>query len=747
MPDDELVVGGNLKLHEGADAELDPILYEVLRYSLWNINEEHGLTIQKVSGSGIAKYARDFNPCITTENAEYVYFGPYIAMHAGVQDLNVRWILEYLAENPGIHPGDMFLCNDPWIGATHQSDSSMLCPVFVGDALFCWVANTLHFADLGGVRPGGWSPSAEDIYSEPRPVPPIKIIEGGILRTDIERMWTRQSRVPDLTALDLRALIAGNRFAQRRIDALVEKYGPETVKGAMRKIIDDSERAFLTRLAAIPDGRWQDRIYIENARPGDRRIYKGVLTLTKAGDRLVFANEGSDPAVGVLNSTYSGWRSAILAVVASLMCSETLRAVGGALRHIDFKPSPGALATADYPSAVSSGVIFASANALSLSTACVNKMLSFGTDAAATVVCSGGIGHFPIDSLSGVDQHGEFFSNAILDFNASPTGAGVARDGISTATPFWATQTIAPNVEENEQVMPILYLWRRERVDSGGIGRFQGGASLEVAFVPHGTDRIVHQIASCGVAVPSSTGLFGGHPAATNRFRIVRGSPIARAWQAGEMPAVLEDLGEPTELEQKIADLVQCPGDALEIAGAAGGGAGDPLDRDPEAVAVDLRRGYISRRAVSERFGVAVDDQGVEDLDATASLRAALRTQRLAVAAPPVRSAAPAGGPLRGERPVLPALLIGTAGSQTVLACRSCGTHLGDGQESYKLYTAILEQPLSAASECIADPSTWIDDELVFRSFLCPGCGALIEVEVSRPDDPPIEDVLIAPAA
>jgi N-methylhydantoinase B len=746
MPDEELVVGGDVRLQRSFATELDPVVYEVLRYSLWNINEEHGLTIQKVSGSGIAKYARDFNPCITTEEAEYVYFGPYIAMHAGVQDLNVRWILEYLADNPGIHDGDMFLCNDPWIGATHQSDTSMLCPVFWDDELFCWVANTLHFADLGGVRPGGWSPSAEDVFAEPKPVPPLKIVEGGILRRDIEQMWTRQSRVPELTALDLRALVAGNSFARSRLHTLLEKYGPETLKGAMRRIIDDSERVFVSRLSSIPDGRWQDRIYLENARPGDRRIYRGMLTLTKNGDRLLFENAGSDEAVGVLNSTYSGWRAAILAIVASLLCSETLRAVGGALRHIDFRPSPGTLATADFPSAVSSGVIFASANALSLATACVNKMLSFGPDATETIVCSGGIGHFPIDSLSGLDQHGAYFSNAMLDFNASPTGAGACRDGIPTATPFWATQTIAPNVEENEQVMPILYLWRRERPDSGGVGTFTGGASLELAFVPHRTAEIVHQIASCGVAVPSSTGSFGGHPAATNRYQLLRSSSIHDAFAQGEMPRSLDQLGaRPERLEQKIADLIQYDGDVLEIAGAAGGGFGDPLDRDPAAVINDVESGYVSTTAAKEHFGLAFDANGAPDLEATTRRRSEVRAARLARAVPPARIAAPTDESAHDERLVLPSLLLRTGDGSRQLCCRDCRTPLGDGSESYKQYAATLQQPLPAANSCIEDPGFWVDDPLVLRSFLCPGCGTLLELEIARPDDPAIEDVVLAP--
>jgi N-methylhydantoinase B len=729
VPEPDLRVDPSLTLHTDDDASPDPVTYEVIRHRLWNINEEHGLTIQKVSGSPIAKYARDFNPCIMTEGAEYVYFGPYIAMHAGVQDLNARWILEYLAADPGVHEGDMFLCNDPWIGATHQSDTSVLCPVFWDGALFCWVANTLHFADLGGVRAGGWSPSATDVYSEPLPTPPVKIVAGGELRRDVENLWKRRSRVPEMTALDLRALLAGNSVARDAVLDLIRAHGPAIVKAVMRKVIDDAERAFVAKLDAIPDGEWREEGYLEAAGPGDRGTYRGVLTVTKAGDRLRFANAGSDAAAGVLNSTYSGWRSAILAVVSSVMCADSLRAVGGALRHIDFVPSSGALATANHPAAVSSGVIFASANALNLSTRCLAKMLALGEGTLEDVIASGGIGHFPIDSLSGVDQYGEYFSNAMLDFNATPMGAGATADGVHTATPFWAPLLIAPNVEDNEQVMPITYLWRRERRDSGGAGRFMGGVGLDIAFVPHSGSTVTHQIASCGVGIPASTGVFGGLPGAPNRFTMVRGSDVRAAWDAGRTPATLDEIaGRRVLLQSKMADLDQGPDDVMIIGGAGGGGVGDPLEREPARVIADVQRGYVSAAAATEVFGVVLA-AGALDEAATHRRRGELRAERLGTA------------PEAAGRPAAPSVRIDGTTGDARYRCASCDLDLGAGPDGYRAHAEIRERPLRWANALVVEPETWLDDAVVLRDVLCPACGAALEVDVARTMDATVIDV------
>ena len=144
VPPSRLNISAKLKLHKKARKDLDPVTFEVVRHALWNVNEEHGATIQRLSGSPVAMYALDLNPSILTEDAEFVYFGPYMQYMSGVTDTQVKWTLENRSDNPGIRDGDMFLANDPWVGAAHQMDVMLLCPVFWKGELFCWVTNCLH---------------------------------------------------------------------------------------------------------------------------------------------------------------------------------------------------------------------------------------------------------------------------------------------------------------------------------------------------------------------------------------------------------------------------------------------------------------------------------------------------------------------------------------------------------------------------------------------------------------------------
>ena len=308
VPPKVLDISDTLTLHRDWETEIDPVTYEVVRHNLWNINEEHGATIQRISGSPVAIYALDLNPSILTEDAEFVYFGPYMQYMSGVTDTQVKWILEYRSDNPGIHDGDMFLANDPWVGAAHQMDVMLICPVFWEGELFCWLTNCLHQYDIGGITPGSFCPSARDAFDEGILIPPIKIVENNEVRRDIEELYLRSSRKPEMVALDFRAQLAGNMTARDRLVTLIERYGPRTVKGVMKRVIDNAEKAFLAKLERIPDGVWRDRTYIEACRPGDRRTHRVQIAVTKKGNKLIFDNDGTAPQDGAMNATSSGWR-------------------------------------------------------------------------------------------------------------------------------------------------------------------------------------------------------------------------------------------------------------------------------------------------------------------------------------------------------------------------------------------------------------------------------------------------------
>src|SRR5271154_3928741 len=177
VPPRVLKISPKLKLHRAASADIDPVTFEVIRHNLWNVNEEHGATIQRISGSPIAMCALDLNPSILTEDAEFVYFGPYMQYMSGVTDTQVKWVLEFRSGNPGIGDGDMFLANDPWVGAAHQQDVMLICPVFWKGELFCWVTNCLHQYDIGGITPSSFCGLAEAALEEGICIPPVRIVE------------------------------------------------------------------------------------------------------------------------------------------------------------------------------------------------------------------------------------------------------------------------------------------------------------------------------------------------------------------------------------------------------------------------------------------------------------------------------------------------------------------------------------------------------------------------------------------
>ena len=526
IPKATLAIDPRLALHTDWTDKIDPITYEVVRHNLWTINEELGMTIQRISGSPVAMYAFDLNSSIFTEDGEFIYYGPYQLYMSGVSDVQVKWTLEYRSGNPGIFEGDMFLSNDPWVGAAHQMDVTLLNPVFWEGKLFCWITNVLHQYDVGGITPGSFCPNARDAFDEGILIPPIKIVERGELRRDIEGVYLRASRKPYLVALDLRAQIAGNLTATKRITQLIARYGPDVVKGVMRKIIDNAEAAFLAKMAKLPDGAWRERSYVEVAKVGDRGTYPVMLTMRKEGDRLVFDNAGTAPQTGAINTTYSGWRGSILTALNELLCWDQLYAIGGALRHIEFRPALGAFTCATHPASVSTAPVQAMEISLYPAYNTLSKMLSCHPELKRDAMCIGGTSQFPLTCFRGIDQWGERFGYLLLDPMVGAIGAFSFRDGIATGGQVRSPICRIGNVEHNEQSFPILTLYRRENTDSGGAGKYRGGNSAITAFIPHGTSEIEHETESSGAAIPTAPGLAGGYPACTNAYEFKRDSDI-----------------------------------------------------------------------------------------------------------------------------------------------------------------------------------------------------------------------------
>lgn len=738
IPGRTVPISPRLRLHTDYDEDIDPVTYEVVRHNLWNINEEHGVTIQRLSGSPVAIYAIDLNPSILTEDAEFVYFGPYMQYMSGVTDVQVKWILENRSHNPGIRDGDMFLANDPWVGAAHQQDVMLICPVFVDDELFCWTTNCLHQYDVGGITPGSFCPSARDSFDEGILVPPIKIVENNEIREDVADVYLRASRRPDMVALDFRAQMAGNMASRARILALVERYGARTVKSVMKKVIANGEKAFVEKLARLPDGVWRERAYLECAGTGDRGTYPVMLTLRKQGTELTFENEGTVLQGGAMNCTFAAWRGGLMVALNQLLCWDQYFAIGGALRHVTFDPTPGTINCANYPASVSSATIQAMEISLYPTYNVLSKMIYPEPSLRPDIVTIGGCSQWPGVLFQGTNHKGDGFGYVLIDPIGGAIGAFAIADGISTGGQTRTPISKLPNVEHNEQEFPMLFLYRKELPDSGGAGLYRGGQGAESCFIAHKTDRLTHDTICAGAAVPSSFGLMGGYPAGPNAFFFKKETDIKDRFARGVMPTDISQLnGQDYAVQLRDHGFVQTDVDAYAVSWCGGGGFGDPFRRDPARIQSDLDEQIITSGAAAEMYGAVLDAEGRVDIDATVKHRAETLSKRIN----PDRQRPVCTGETVFE--ISPSISVMAATEGHRYACSCCSADLGAISDNYKSVAERSDAPIESSNPLIGDPARYVDAKVWFRSFSCPNCGTLLDTEVAIGDDPILHDTEI----
>jgi N-methylhydantoinase B len=725
-------------------SEVDPVTYEVVRHRLWTDNLAQGHIITRIAVSPVLQ-AYDFNMCVLTEDAELVMNGPFTPILTVGGALLTKYVIENLGQDLGIHEGDIFASNDPWIGSIHQMDLGLVAPVFVEGRLFAWVTNSGHQMDFGGSAPGGFLPDSRDIYNDPVILPPFKLVDRGDMRPDLERLYLRQSRMPDVATLDLRAQLAGIHFGVERLLAACEQFGAPTVKAVMRRILDVAQESIRAKLLRIPDGTWSQVRYCDQRMPGDRSTLRLQVNLHKRGDRLAVDNLGSDPqAEGPNGFPYTGFAGGVMGVLSVTMLHEQLFAIGGAERQVDFEPVPGLLSCADHPAAVSGGILNQAAFVKALMAAFM-RMLSCDPESKYEVLAPESDSAVPM--VSGIDQYGRAFGVAVTDGQAVGSGARAFKDGLDSGGITIAMMIKLNNVEVLEQFYPIVYLYRRKVADSGGAGRWRGGAGMRSAITPiDGVDLYVSTFAggSC-VSTHGSPGVAGGYPSATCQFLALHGTDVLDRIRASEVPTRAAALRVVSSqlLQPKSVGTHLVPGDVLEVRYSGGGGYGDPLDREPERVAADVLSGSVTCSSASLIYGVEIKPDGTVNVEATKRRRYELREERKRWVGQQIGPPEHIKPMARGDVLVHEYVALRTAptGAAT-LVCRCCDRVLGGSDRSYKAGLLIDVSPVTSLP-LVEDPARFIDDAMVVRRYACPGCGVLMATEIAPESEGLWDEVLL----
>lgn len=713
---------------------LDPVTFEVIRHRLWAINDDQARMAARLSGAPIVFEGFDFNAALVTRDGRGLYCGVYIMQHGATIDGFVRRVLdEWPADD--IAPGDMFFTNDPWYGALHAPDAILVTPVFWQDELVAWSGIVMHDNDVGGAAPGSMVLGADDRFAEAPLFPMIKMVERSEIRNDMERLYLRNSRSPELNRLNMRARVGALRITAERIGQIVERYGLDTFLRAQDGIVDYVDRVVRQRLLTIPDGSWYAQGYLDHDGKTDAS-YPLRCRLTKENDRLIFDFTGTAAqAPGAVNCTLPATEGSVFGVILGALCYDLPWAIGGLQRLTTIISEPGTLNNATSPAPVSA----ASVAALLVTSDVVNhafaKML-LASSALRDEAHANWMPSFSGGFFTSLAPHDELGLVALADMFAGGGGARRHRDGIDTGGIAHSMASRMCNVETIESRAPVLQVYRRELQDGGGAGRFRGGVGIEFGGMAHKTDAPgLFMTFASGVQLPGGRGLSGGFPGAAASSVLLRETDVRERFAEGEMPTGPDGLraGSVEVLPAKSTSIIG-PDDFLVTVVGSGSGFGDPLSRDPRAVLADVHEGLVSERMAGEAYGVVLQRDRLDE-QATRERRQEIRDTRLGADRSQVRK-------LNGAQPVHPVsdtvAAVRTRAGDVRFSCTVCRADLGAYSEDYKTATVMRALELQAISPLNVHCSR----DFVAREFACPGCGTSVAVDVQRRDEPVLEEAI-----
>ena len=710
-------------------SEVDPITFEVVKHRLWQINDEQSIAIRTISSSPIVVEGNDFNVGLFTDDGQLTTAGIGSLVHVGTMGDALRSIMKGAGK---IREGDMFLTNDPFLGALHQNDVVIASPLFYAGHIVLWVGNVLHHPDVGGIDEGSFCINARNLYQDP-PRYFFKIVDQGELVPELEHTFVTNSRLPDMVALDLRAQIGAIHVAKRRLRELLDGRGTATVQAVMRQSLDLSERQLRDRIRLMPEGSWTGEAWMDGDRVGSERLHRVLVRLTREGEALHFDFTGSSPQVdAAVNCTYHATVAGAAVPIYTFVCQGEIDWNDGVKRCLRVTAPAGTVVNASFPAPVSICTIGFRWLVTVAASQAVAKML----DASAghrDRVCSSWSVSANCNNLFGVTAGGKRVGALLSDHRGGGAAGRSFADGFSHSGQTTSFASSMGNVEGTEWKLPILYVYRRQLPDSGGAGRWRGGLTAAAAVTPFGVaDLVLNSTNTAGTEASNAHGIDGGYPGAGSQVRVLRGTDIWGKLNAGTIPLEDAEFGGTVEHLPSKASGKLSAHDVLVFFAPGGGGFGDPLDREPGRVADDVSSGWVSSARSKQNYGVAISADGGVDGVQTQALRAAIRSARAQrTMLPWERDDLYAQPPVAGDEPWRVGENIELApGEAGVLRCRRCGGTLSGP----KGQVTIATRPLREAGPWMALRHGGDGPNFVLEEIACAGCATLLSVREVRRD-------------
>jgi N-methylhydantoinase B len=565
----------------------DPITLGVVWGGLQSIAVEVGTTIHRTAYSAQAREGQDFSVAIFDRSGRMSAQGPYSPGHMGAMNFAVLNMLEaFPAET--LSPGDVMLLNDPALGSGHLPDFFVTQPAFHNDDLVGFVVNIVHHTDVGGARPGSQAVEGVfDYHQEGLFIPPTKLVDAGVANEAALELIAANSRTPDNLRGDLMAQRNALKVGELRLQDLVERHGLDVYESCIEVILDQTEVTMRKAIASIPDGRYEFTGHLDDYGPGSDPLIVQVAVIVD-GDRLALDFDGSSPQTESGLNAYLNYTKSYSYAAIKCLTDPFGPMNAGALRPIDISAPEGSFLNPRRPAGGGPRAIIC----YRVFEAILGALAPALPDRVAAASS-----HFSNPTWGGFDPaKGDRF--VAYELVLGGTGARASRDGCEAMSSAFNASNIP--VEAQEAVQPII-VERFELIpDSGGPGRQRGGCGIRRDMRILGEDVKLTNLSERQKFAPF--GLFGGEPGALGATVINPGEPSERK------------IGGKASLDLEYGDVV-----SFRLSG--GGGYGDPIERDPEAVAVDVRLGLVSIAAARDRYSVVIGPDGSVDIEATLAAR------------------------------------------------------------------------------------------------------------------------------